>query len=312
MLDTFLKVAYSRSQQAEENERIITLLQKLPAEELAKMAFSGEVAPISVKGADCNNTFLEQFKGTPLIEQAMALESEELQAEMADLQRRQERRLENKDTDLWDIKDGIRVKKKLLELELAKVNLGQMAGNALEAATPPPDPTQGAGAVGDVPVAPSSVGDKVASTALALRADAWGRELARSDYEKSASIELFESMGKAAGALMAKEALMPPGMSGMLSGVGKAALGFAKANPAAAIGAGVGAVGGAAAGARQGGVAGALGGGLLGGAGGAALGAGGAGMAGRMQAGMGVGGALQGTARAGMAHLQKLPGMMGA
>lgn len=156
MLDTFLKVAYGHSVQEEENARTVELLKLLPNEELAKLA-SGQPSDIFGKtSSDCENTFLAKFQGTPLFEQAVALEQEELQAEMADLAQRQQRRMEDKGDKLWDIKDGIRVKKKLLELELAKASLGAAVGN-----TPAPGatPAQGSGALGEV--APEGASDGV-------------------------------------------------------------------------------------------------------------------------------------------------------
>ena len=143
---------------------VIGLLDGLPDWEVEKIASGMPIAelyghldrkPLTKTASDCDpdgepKSFLDRFKGTPLFDQAVALEQEELQAEMLDLQKKQESRAnrQNEDT-IWDAKDKLRVRKRLLELELAKQQGGAPA--AVPAAEPMGDTTQGAGAPGPVP-----------------------------------------------------------------------------------------------------------------------------------------------------------------
>jgi hypothetical protein len=111
---------------------------------------------------------------------------------------------------------------------------------------------------------------------------------------KAASVQGALALGDAVGRLMAKEAFNP---MPMLQNAGRAAMGFARANPQAAgalAGGALGAAGGAVAGGPNHRLSGALGGGLLG----AGAGAFGGGTAARMQGGaMGFGDAASAQAR---------------
>jgi hypothetical protein len=153
MLDTFLKVAYEQELTKQANSGLEGMLAKLPAAELRKLAdgtpaaelykraWGAEApAPGAVKAGEFS--FLDHFKGTPLFDQAMALEQEELQLDMLQQQRDEERRAEG---DVWQMRDKLRLKKRLLELTLAK----QESGGA--PAAPLGEPAQGAGAPGPVP-----------------------------------------------------------------------------------------------------------------------------------------------------------------
>ena len=159
MLNEFLKVAYNTSIRDQEKQELDALLSKLPVSELHKLASGTPIAALyghMDKKAYCETTgtgeatWLDQFKGTPLFDQAIALEQQELQAEVLDMQKRQERRAQtaNEDT-LYDQRDKLRVQKKLLALELAKQQGG--AGAGAPPAAPPGEPAQGAGAPGPVP-----------------------------------------------------------------------------------------------------------------------------------------------------------------
>jgi hypothetical protein len=282
MLDEFLKVAYVAELRRQGTAEVEALLVKLPPDELRKLADGTPVAtlwPHLEKNAFSDyceggvtgsgpKTWLDQFKGTPLLDQALALEQEELQAEMTDMQKRQERRQQNKmDDSLYDMKDQIRMKKRLLELEKVK----QEAGGAATVDTP----AQGAGAPGPVPAegvqdSSSGLGGGVAKSASVMDAtpaekvafaEEMGRQLARHNFEKAAHAELLNIYGAHAGAVMAKLALN----LGALGGMAGKALSVAKANPTLA-GAAVGGLGGA--------IAGGPGHRLAGAAGGATVGAG--------------------------------------
>lgn len=286
MLDEFLEVAYTSTTRKQAEYELVGLLQELPGAELRKIAAGTPVAELygyldktayldSVCGPDGQpKTFLDKFKGTPLFEQAVALEQQELQAEMTDMAKRQERRqLNAADDSFYDIRDRLRVQKRLLELELAK----QEAGAPTAGEVPPGEPAQGAGAPGPVP--PEGV-----------EAGAGGVVGKTASKEKTAHLL---AIGDAAGRLMAKTALaIPAGLSGM---AGKA-LGWAAKNPGTAgsiAGAGLGAAGGALAGGPDHRLSGALGGATLG----AGVGGMGAGTLGRMHAGQGLGQAATNTVR---------------
>lgn len=164
MFEEFLDVIYEKTSRQQATFEVIGLLDGLPDWEVEKIASGMPIAelyghldrkPLTKTASDCGpdgepKSFLDRFKGTPLFDQAVALEQEELQAEMLDLQKKQESRAnrQNEDT-IWDAKDKLRVRKRLLELELAKQQGGAPA--AVPAAEPMGDTTQGAGAPGPVP-----------------------------------------------------------------------------------------------------------------------------------------------------------------
>jgi hypothetical protein len=207
----------------------------------------------------------------------MALEQEMLEAEAADIAKRMQ---ENAQPRPWEVMDQIRLKKRLLELKLAKGEAGGGAEGAPPGGAPPGEPTQGAGAPGPVPAEgvqdnSQGLGGGVAKMSAAEKvqfSDKFARALARSEFEKAARMEVLLKTGSAAGAMMAKTAL--PDLSA-LGGMATKALGAAKpmaakllghaaAHPelaGAALGAGVGAL----AGGPEHRLSGALGGAALGG-----------------------------------------------
>jgi hypothetical protein len=316
MLDQFLKVAYETQRRETYTGELHDLLMQLPVDEIGTLA-SG----VSIKEAygDCmpeeRQTFLDKFKGSPLIEQAIALEQEEIQADMLSMQKREERRVEQQAEDnVWDLKDKIRLKRRLLELQLAKEQAGM--GAAPGAAPVPGETAQGAGAPGDVPVEgvqdnAQGLGGKTASVkspAATLEkekfafAEGLGRTLARDEVKQ---LE-FQKIAEKAGALMAKQALNLSGVSGALSKLGpmaSKALGFAAKNPSL-VGAGLGAAGGAIAGGPEHRLSGALGGAALGGAAGNAAG----GIAQGMKGGKGF---LESAKGYGQGVVGKVQGLMG-
>lgn len=309
MLDEFLEVAYNTQTRKQAEYELVGLLKDLPDMELRKIAAGTPIAEMyahldktAYLDAPCGpdgtpKTFIEKFKGTPLFDQAVALEQQELQAEITDMQKRQERRQQNAaDDSFYDVRDRLRVQKRLLELELAKQEVG--------AAAPPAEPAQGAGALGPVPAEGVEAGaggmvGKTASEKVGF-ADSFGRDLARTDFAKAAHATQLRQVGTAAGSVMAKTALNLGAVGGALkglasSGAAQKALSFAAKNPAA-VGAGLGAVGGAIAGGPDHRLSGALGGAALGGGAGAAVGKLGPGIATRMGQGQGFLQAAQGSA----------------
>jgi hypothetical protein len=265
MLNEWLKMQYTASLAKQAEAETMELLSQLPFDEVRKLADGtpiAEVWPHLEKKAyyDCSAPtksgsegpvgWLDQFKDTPLLQQAIALENEELQAEMTDLQRRQEQRKQTAGMDsLWDAKDQIRMKKRLLELEKVKQEAGAAAADT---------PAQGAGAPGPVPAEgvqddSQGLGGGVAKSASAKKiafAEEMGRALARHNFEKAAHVELLTMYGSQAGEVLAKVALDFGALGGLatkMAPMAQKALGFAKANPTltgAALGAGAGALAG--------------------------------------------------------------------
>lgn len=132
MLDHFLKVAYERSEADKKHDALVEDLMKLPDEELHKIA-RGEhkLAMLSLKAGDGGACWLDQFKGTPLYAQAVSLEEEDLKLEIEQTQRRAAERAQmDSRSDIWDARDALCVKKRLLELELRKSELAQETGGA--------------------------------------------------------------------------------------------------------------------------------------------------------------------------------------
>ena len=304
MLDEYLKVAYAQEVKNQDTRELEELLAKLPHVELRKIADGTPVGELFKTGSlgpeSCSSdkagefSFLSAFKGTPLFDQAVALEQEELQLDMLQQQREEERRAEG---DVWQMRDKVRLKKRLLELELAKSQNG---------GAPPDEPAQGAGAPGPVPaegVQDNSQGlqggvAKLGAQEKVAFADAFGRTLAKQDFAKVAHARDLEACGALAGEAMAKMGLDISGIGKTVAGLGTRALGMAAKNPAmagAALGAGVGAIGGAAAGGPGNRLGGALGGAALGGAvgGGAGhiAGGGGGALGGKLRGMVGMGGA---------------------
>jgi hypothetical protein len=289
MLDEFLLTAYTHETRKKAEYEMVGLLKDIPTLELRKLAAGTPIAELYAKTAylgDCApsdssgpTTFLDKFKDTPFFEEAMALEQEMLEAEAADIAHRVQ---ENSQPRTWEVMDQIRLKKRLLELKLAKEQAGSAgAGGAPPGGAPPGEPAQGAGAPGPVPaegVQDSSQGLQggVAKMSAAERvqfSDQFARALARSDFEKAARVEVLLKTGSAAGGLMAKTALPDlAALGGMASKALTAAkpiaskvLGMAAKRPdiaGAALGAGAGAL----AGGPEHRLSGALGGAALGGA----------------------------------------------
>jgi len=116
MLDVFLKTLVERDKRASAEDEMAERFKQLPLEEVSKIA-SGKVK-LSYHD-DEGNCWLKKYEGTPLYDQAIALEEECIQIESEDIERRIARRQEDK-TDTWDLKDMLRLKKRQLDLELNK------------------------------------------------------------------------------------------------------------------------------------------------------------------------------------------------
>lgn len=134
MLDHMLEVMYKQAQQTSIRNQMADGLKHLPVAELRKIA-SGEVKLADYDGGE--GSWLCKFKGTPLYDHALELETQclELDAkqQQMSLAENAERRERNNERDaIWDAKDAIRLKKRLLELELRKAELAAETGMAQE------------------------------------------------------------------------------------------------------------------------------------------------------------------------------------
>jgi hypothetical protein len=126
MLDKYLETVCSRSKTAAIQAHNADLLGQLPDEVLYKLSCGF--------GDERGTTWLEQFKGTPLIQQAIAIEKEDLalQMERSD-RRRQEDALRAQFSSFEEEnakRDQLSIKRKLLELELAGGGTGEVEGAA--------------------------------------------------------------------------------------------------------------------------------------------------------------------------------------
>jgi hypothetical protein len=157
MLDAFLEVVSGHTKTAEVRGRLMATLERLPTAELQKIA-SGEA--ILKEGYE-EGCWLEKFKGSPLYDQALEIEKEDLDIQMQEQHRRQMETELRAQLPTWDETDlrrtNLSIKRKLLELDLAGAALGDGGGGdalggqegedvappdleAAEAAAMPPEP----------------------------------------------------------------------------------------------------------------------------------------------------------------------------
>lgn len=173
MLDKFLEVAYEKQAAADMQKVLVDELKHLPASTLYKLANGQKLADCGPMG---DLKWLDRFKGTPLLEQAIQLEQEELQQEMS---RMQERAMNQ---EMWAAQDQLQMKKKLLDIQLIQLESQQAAAvQAPPAAAPAAMP-----ATPPAAQAAPAVAIKQAE-ALVAEVDGWGRELARADFGKTAA-----------------------------------------------------------------------------------------------------------------------------
>jgi hypothetical protein len=110
-------------------------------EALYKVAFTGDCGPMPGGGS-----WLNQFEGTPLLQQAIELMQHDLQLEIQNIQKRQEDAAQ----DTWTQRDVLSARKRLLELQLVASRNGigepdgdEMGGPATTAQHPEPDGDEG-------------------------------------------------------------------------------------------------------------------------------------------------------------------------
>ena len=147
MLDQFLEVAYEANKQASFRDEAVAELKKLPNSELMKIA-SGETKLSFMGGIGVGGgCWLDQFKETPFYQEALALEEQSLEIDIADQQKRMAERGERDST--WDARDAISVKKRMLELELRKSEAGGSGGMDDESEDEEPEEPEATEAVVD-------------------------------------------------------------------------------------------------------------------------------------------------------------------
>lgn len=179
MLDHFLQAAYEASEKTAAQKKTVELLMELPNEELYKIATGQSKLAFG-------ENWIERFRGTPFMDQALQLAQEDLQIEMQADQDNAIRSTQGQQARV--MKDQLDIRKKMLEIEAAKQESQANGGTPPPAiGAPPPAPpeqppttpspmdgppeAQGAGAVGGPPVAEGGApGGKLAS----LRKHAFG------------------------------------------------------------------------------------------------------------------------------------------
>ncbi len=193
MLDKFLEVACSADQQRGARNDMAEGFMQLPVEELQKIA-SGEVKLAYYD----DDHWLCKFKETEFYDDALGIETQmlELDAKMQEIQLADsEERTERSDmrSEIYSAQDGLRLKRKLLELELRKAELAAMGGGDVA-------PEEGAEAAASFdPEAEESPEEEAAEEAEAVEAEPEA-EAAPPDPEKMASAMFFAR----ANAVMAK------------------------------------------------------------------------------------------------------------
>ncbi len=152
MLHEALLVAARRAQVEQEKVATADLLNQLPVEVLREIAETGEIKlayGMCSPDGEGGGSWVSQFKGTPFFQQAIALEQESLQSEMAN---QQANSLQNqKSQEQYALMDQVRLKKKLLELQKARNEaqvLDQGAGAPAAAGSPDPAGTAPGGPAG--------------------------------------------------------------------------------------------------------------------------------------------------------------------
>lgn len=260
MLDAWLSVTHRAESVEQEKRAFVEDLKKLPVEVLHKLA-SGELTIDKLAHGCSGPEWLEKFEGTPMFEQALALEQQELQIQSERLAAEMNR---PRFDDMYQKQDQLSLQKRLLEMQLIADR---------NKAPSPEAPAQGAGAPG-----PGAANNEEAmstgpfdglkmSSAETQFAETMGRKLAQADAKKASESLYLANLDKVA-------FLSPAALQGLKS-VGTKALNVAKANPLATGGAIAGGLGGMYSGLTDqegGGIAKGIGRGLMGAAAGGTLG----------------------------------------
>jgi len=125
-MDPFLKIAYAQSKP------------------IQKVAFF----------PSDDHAWLEKFKDTPLLDQAIALEQSDIQNEIAEKQ--QSMQTSEQQRSFWNNRDQIQLQKRMLELQLVQTQATGGAPPMTEPLTGPDSAAMTGGAGGDSPVTPET------------------------------------------------------------------------------------------------------------------------------------------------------------
>jgi len=159
------------------------------APNLQKVSHIIKLASLMACGPDGTDSWLEQFKGTPLLTRAVELEEKSLQLQLQDMQRRVQDDIKYQEQDVerkehWHQVDELGIQKRMLALELAKSQAGM---NEEEA--PPEAPPEGA--VEEAP--PQQAAQQPAQEAMPKQASAAPFTFMKKAYavkkEKTAAME---------------------------------------------------------------------------------------------------------------------------
>lgn len=148
MLDDFLKISAREAVSRMAQEKVAAELKRLPTEELLEIIETGTIKRAHESTQPSNSTgWLDQFKGSPLMQAAMELEHQEVVNEAQRAQRYAA------DEELFRAKDQLNLQKRLLEIELAKSEAAGLPGPTAPQApmAPPPAPAPEEAAAGGPP-----------------------------------------------------------------------------------------------------------------------------------------------------------------
>jgi hypothetical protein len=120
MLDTFLEVAYQEEQGRNLRNEMAEAMTALPTSTLHKLASGQE--KLAFHGSMEGGCWLDQFSGTPQYEQAIQLEEQSIKLQAQSQAQRSDSRDASDQTR--DAEDALRLKKKMLELDLRKGDSG--------------------------------------------------------------------------------------------------------------------------------------------------------------------------------------------
>ena len=123
MLDHYLNVVSERMQKEAALASFVDRLSLLPPAELALVRQTGEI-----KLAFCDDEWLQKFHGSPLAQKAIALAEQQLRMDAEQSSQREEFDAE---------REGLRLEKRLLELELAKGSSYVVLGACDSSHSPP-------------------------------------------------------------------------------------------------------------------------------------------------------------------------------
>ncbi len=137
MLDKYLEVLYSHEKTASTKNQMADLMKVLPEEELHRIANGEEKLAEFDCMSDKANSWVDQFQGTPMYEEAMALEGQKLELDIQRQQQNMERFAAG--DELSHAEDQIRLQRRILELKKHQADL-QARGAVQEEATAPPEP----------------------------------------------------------------------------------------------------------------------------------------------------------------------------